>query len=52
MTIKEKAEYIVEEIKFFCDISFDREQDVVRTVACALYEIEMKREKETDQCRK
>ncbi len=52
MTIKERAEYIVEEIKDFCEISFDREQDVIRAVTCALYEIEMKRGSETEGCRK
>ena len=50
MTIKERAVYIVEEIKDFCEISFDREQDVIRAVTCALYEIEMKRGEE--ECRK
>ena len=52
MTIKERAVFIVEEIKDICEISFDREESVISAVVCALCEIEMKRGSETEKCRK
>ena len=43
MTIKERAIFIVNEIKDICEITFDREGCVISVVVCALAEIEIKR---------
>ena len=43
MTIKERAIFIVNEIKDICEITFDREDSVISAVVCALAEIEIRR---------
>lgn len=52
MTIKERAIFIVNEIKDICEITFDREDSVISAVVCALAEIEIKKGNETEKCRK